>query len=255
MKKVLITGGTKNTGLAIARHFAKNGFAVAITGRSGKEAEKIAENISAETGAAVKGYELEVSDSGMIQEVFSQVEKDFGTIDTFVANAANLGVDFGLMNTEESDFLAITNVNIKGTFFCCQAAADVMKRHGGGSIVTMGSVQGTGAVRGRTVYSMTKAAISVLVKNMAYELGEYHIRANNIIAGAIHSDRWDKLSDEVASKRRSRYPIGRESTEQEIANAVYYLGTDLSASVTGTDLTVDSGISVCLLPYEKENED
>ena len=86
---------------------------------------------------------------------------------------------------------------------------------------------------------------------MAFELGEYGIRANNIVAGAIHSNRWDVLSEEVKAQRRSRYPVGRESTEDEIANGVFYLGTDLSASTTGTDLVIDSGISVCLLPYSK----
>ena len=146
------------------------------------------------------------------------------------------------------------DVNVKGTFFCCQAAAEIMKRHGGGSIVTMGSIQGTGAVRGRAVYSMSKAAISLLVKNMAYELGEYHIRANNVVAGAIHSERWDALSEEEIATRRARYPVGRESGEDEIANAVYFLGSELSATVTGTDLTVDSGISVCILPYTKSQQ-
>lgn len=253
MKTVFITGSTVNTGRAIAYHFAKEGYNVAISGRNNKNVEEVAAQIASETGADVRGYVLEISDVNKVLEIFAKVENDFGSIDTFVANAANLGIDFGLMNTNEDDFLSITDVNIKGTFFCCKAAAEIMKRHGGGNIVTMGSVQGTGAVRGRTVYSMTKAAISALVKNMAYELGEYNIRANNIVAGAIHSERWDELPKDVANKRRSRYPIGREATQQEIANAVYYLGTDLSASVTGTDLTIDSGISICILPYEKEN--
>jgi NAD(P)-dependent dehydrogenase (short-subunit alcohol dehydrogenase family) len=133
-----------------------------------------------------------------------------------------------------------------------EMTAEIMKKQGsGGSIVTMGSIQGTGAVRGRTVYSMSKAAISLLVKNLAFELGEYGIRANNVVAGAIHSTRWDDLSEEEIAARRSRYPVGRESTEEEIANAVYFLGSEQSATVTGTDLTVDSGISVCILPYTK----
>jgi len=99
---------------------------------------------------------------------------------------------------------------------------------------------------------MTKAALSVLVRYMAYELGAYGIRTNNVIAGAVHSRRWDVLSDAEIAARRSRYPIGRESTEEEIANAVYFLCSDQSKSITGTDLTVDSGITACLLPYQKK---
>ena len=122
----------------------------------------------------------------------------------------------------------------------------------GGSIVTIGSVQGTGAVPGRTVYAISKAALSMLVKSMAYELGQFGIRVNNIVAGAVHSQRWDGLSEQELASRRSRYPVGRESSEEEIANAVYFLGSEQSASITGTDLTVDSGITACLLPYQKQ---
>ena len=143
------------------------------------------------------------------------------------------------------------DVNLKGNFFCCQCAAELMKAQGG-SIVTMGSVQGTGAVAGRAVYGLTKAALSQLVRSMAFELGQYGIRANNVVAGAIHSTRWEGLSPEELNQRRSKYPAGRESSEEEIANAVYFLGSEQSATVTGTDLTVDSGLSVCLLPYQKK---
>lgn len=254
MKTLMITGGTVNTGFAIAKHFASKGYGVALTGRNAETAQSAAEKIAKDTGATVKGYALELSDTKNIRKVFECVKNDFGHIDTFVANGAHLGVDYGLLNTTEEDFLAITNVNMKGTFFSCQCAAELMKETGGGSIVTIGSVQANGAVRGRTVYSMTKAAISALVKNMAYELGEFGIRANNIVAGAIHSNRWDELTPEATKKRRSKYPVGRESTEEEIANAVFYLGTDLSATVTGTDLTIDSGLSICLLPYEKSEK-
>ena len=253
MKSILITGATANTGLAIARKFAKEGYTVGVTSRNAEQAEETARLIAEEVSVPTKGYKLELCDVGEIKRVFEQFEEEFGRLDAFVANAANLGVDFGLMNTDEQSYYDITDANIKGTFFCCQAAAEVMKRHGGGAIVTIGSVQALGAVRGRTVYSMTKAAISALVKNMAYELGEYGIRANNLVAGAIHSKRWDVLTEEEKSARRARYPVGRESTEEEIANGVYFLASELSSSTTGTDLVIDSGISICMLPYTKSN--
>ncbi len=251
MKNILITGGTVNTGLAIARRFAKCGYGVAITSRNAQKAEETAKALSEEFSIPAKGYGLSLTSADEIKKVFAAAERDLGSVDVFVANAANLGINYGVMNTDEKSFCEIVDVNVKGTFFCCQAAAEIMKRHGGGNIVTIGSIQGTGAIRGRAVYSMTKAAISLLVKNLAFELGEYHIRANNVVAGAIHSERWNDLSEEEIAARRARYPVGRESTEEEIANAVYFLGTDQSASITGTDLTVDSGISICILPYSK----
>ena len=252
MKNVLITGATVNTGYAIARRFAKEGYGVAITSRDAAQARAAAEKLSGEFSVPTAGYGLSMTNAEEIKAVFNDAAQTLGSLDVFVANAANLGVGYGVLNTDEAAFDAIIGANVKGTFFCCQAAAEIMKKQGsGGSIVTMGSIQGTGAVRGRTVYSMSKAAISLLVKNLAFELGEYGIRANNVVAGAIHSTRWDDLSEEEIAARRSRYPVGRESTEEEIANAVYFLGSEQSATVTGTDLTVDSGISICILPYTK----
>ena len=254
MKTVFVTGAVRNTGFAIAKHFAQNNYNIALSSRSLENATEVASKIEKEYSVKARGYALELTDVSDIKRVFEEIEKDFGGLDVFVANSANLGIGYDLLSTEEEDYYDITDVNIKGTFFCCKYAAELMKKQRGGSIVTIGSVQSKGAVRGRTVYSMTKAALSVLVKNMAYELGEYGIRANTVVAGAIHSERWDSLSEDELIKRRSRYPVGRESTEQEIANAVFYLGTELSATVTGIDLIVDSGLSVCLLPYDKQNQ-
>lgn len=251
MKTVFITGATRNTGLAIARRFAGEGYDVAISSRDAASAQAAAEMIAKEFSVTARGYAMAYDNVESIQQTFHKMVSDFGRLDVFVANSANLGIGVGLLNTSDEEFSAIVDVNIKGNFFCCQCAAELMKATGG-SIVTIGSVQGTGAVAGRTVYAMSKAALSMLVKSMAYELGQYGIRANNIVAGAVHSQRWEGLSEQELASRRSRYPVGRESTEEEIANAVYFLGSEQSASITGTDLTVDSGITACLLPYQKQ---
>ena len=252
MKTVFITGATRNTGLAIACRFAREGWTVVITSRDTEAAKTAAMAIAKEFPVSVRGYGMQLDNVESIKYVFYQVNQDFGQLNAFVANSANLGIGFDLLNTEEADYDAIVGANIKGTFFCCQEAAKLMMASGGGSIITMGSVQGTGAVPGRALYGMTKAALSHLVRSMAYELGQYGIRANNIVAGAIHSDRWNSLSAEEIALRRSRYPAGRESTEEEIAAAVVFLASEQAATITGTDLTVDSGISACLLPYQKK---
>lgn len=252
MKVVMITGATRNTGLAIARRFAADGYAVAITSRDETSAQETAAALAREFSVPAHGYEMSFDHVEDIRRTFDRLEQDFGRLDVFVANSAHLGIGYSLLGTTEQEFDAVADVNIKGNFFCCQCAAQLMKKSGGGSIVTIGSVQGTGGVHGRTVYGMSKAALSVMVRYMAYELGEYGIRANNVVAGAVHSNRWDVLSPEEITARRSRYPVGRESTEEEIAEAVYFLGCDKSTSITGTDLTVDSGMTACLLPYTKK---
>lgn len=252
MKIAMITGATRNTGLAVARRFAAEGYAVAITSRDGLAAKKAAEALEKEFSVPARGYEMQPSSVESIRQTFDRLEQEFGRLDVFVANSANLGIGNTLLNTTEEAYDAVVDVNMKGTFFCCQCAAQVMQRSGGGAIVTIGSVQGSGGLYGRTVYGITKAALSMLVRHMAYELGQYHIRANNVVAGAVHSCRWDDLSEEEIAARRSRYPVGRESTEEEIANAVWFLASEQSASMTGTDLTVDSGLTACLLPYTKK---
>ncbi len=251
MKVMLVTGACANTGLAIARRFAREGYGVAITSRDQASATATAEMLEKEYGVMVRGYELSQGEVSSIMAVFAQVKADFGRLDCFVANAAHLGVDYGVLNTVPHTFDEVMDVNAKGTFFCCQEAAKLMKENGGGNIVTIGSIHCTGCIRGRLPYAMSKAAISIMVRCLAFELGEYNIRANNIIAGAIHSNRWDDISEEDKAIRRSRYPIGHEASEDDIANAAFYLGTEMSNSTTGTDLTVDSGLGTCILPYTK----
>ena len=126
-----------------------------------------------------------------------------------------------------------------------------MKENGGGTIVLIGSIHYKGAVFGRSAYAASKGAIASMVKNLAYEWAEYNIRVNQVVPGAIRTDRWDGLSNEEEKKRRSNWPLGIESTGEDIANAVYFMASDASKTVTGSELTVDSGLTACLLKYEK----
>ena len=250
-KVIFITGATKNTGLAIAEKFAIHGFDVALTSRRLDDAQKTATFLSEKYGVKVIGYALDLQSGESIKTVFNSVRRDFGRLDVFVGNSANLGVDVDILNATEEDFDGVMDVNLKGNFFCAQQSAFIMKENGGGSIVMIGSVHYSQAIWGRVIYTASKGGLVSLVKSLAVELGEFGIRANTLVAGAIHTERWDEQAPELTAKRRAQYPVGRESFGDEIANGVFYLGTDLSATVTGTELTIDSGISICLLPYKK----
>lgn len=251
MKTLFITGATENTGYCTACHFAKNGYNVAISSRSVERADEAAKVIASKYNVKAKGYGLNLLDTDDIARVFGEIKNDFGSLDVFVANSANLGVGYDIFHTTPEDFDDIVNVNYKGTFFCCQNAARIMRQQMSGSIVLIGSVQSTGGIHGRTVYGSSKGALQSLNKYLALELAEYNVRSNIIIAGAVHSKRWDVLSEEEKASRRSRYPLGKEAEEQDIANAVYYLATDLSSNITGIDLVIDAGLSTCILPYKK----
>ncbi|MBR3966317.1 MAG: SDR family oxidoreductase [Clostridia bacterium] len=251
MSVLFITAATKNTGLAIAEKFADNGFDIALSSRNLGDAQAAAAYISEKYHVKSKGYALELTNVPQIRSVFGQIKEDFGGIDTFVANAANLGVDTNLLTIDEEEYENVMDVNLKGSFFCAQQAALIMKESHGGSVVFVSSVHSHQCIFGRSLYSASKGGINSLMRAMAIELAQYNIRANCIIAGAIRTDRWDNLTKDQMAARRANWPLGIESTGEDIANGVFYLGSDLSKTVTGTELTVDSGISISLLPYKE----
>lgn len=258
MSVVFITGATKNTGYAIAEKFASEGFDVAVSSRRQEDADGAALAISEKYGVKSMGYALDLTDTDDIARVFDKVKKEFGRLDTFIANSANLGVGYDFLSVTPKDFDDLMNVNLRGTYFCCQKAALAMKEQGGGAIVIISSVHSHECICGRSLYTASKGGLNALARAMAIELGPYKIRANCIIAGAIKTDRWNGLTDEQISEKRANWPLGLESTGEDIANGAYYLGTGLSRTVTGTELTIDSGVLVSLLPfngnkYKKEN--
>ncbi len=251
MPTVFITAGAKNTGLAIAEKFAKEGFDVAFTARSTKEIIAAEKCLSERYKVKIKGYVLELTDIYNIRSVFLEIKKDFGGLDIFVANAANLGVDMKFLTVTEEEYDSVVDTNLKGSFFCAQQAALIMKEQGGGSIVFISSVHSKQAIFGRSLYSASKGGINALSTAMSIELAQYGIRSNCIIAGAIRTNRWDGMTPEQEAARRANWPLGIESTGEDIANGVFYLGTDLSKTVTGSELVIDSGILNSLLPYKE----
>lgn len=248
---VFVTGGTKNSGLATVRRFASDGYDVVLTSRSQADADTVAAAVAAEFGVRAKGYEMQLTDLAAIRAVFEDVQAQFGRLDVLCLIAGHLAMGCTTLTTDEAVFREIVDTNITGNFFCCQCAARIMEKAHSGSIVVLGSVHALQAVCDRTVYSMTKGALLSMVKAMAIDLGMIGVRINYVSAGAIRTDRWDVYGEEWVKDRRERYPAGRESSVEDIANAIHYLGSDLGRSITGTDFVVDSGITCCLLPFKK----
>ncbi len=251
MSVVFITAGTQNTGLAIAEKFASEGFNVAISSRKLKDAEDKAKFISEKYSVKAKGYKLELTNLTDIKTVFKSIKNDFGGLDTYVANAADLGLGSGILEVGEEEYQRVIDTNLKGSFFSAQQAALIMKEQNGGSIVFISSVHSKQCIMGRALYSASKGGINSLSKAMSIELAQYGIRSNCIIAGAIHTDRWDDLTEEQKAARRANWPLEIESTGEDIANGAFYLGTSLSKTITGSELPIDSGILTALLPYKE----
>ena len=250
-KVVLITGATKNSGLAIANRFAAEGYAVCVTSRREADAAAAAAKISETYHVPAKGYGLDLESVEDIRRVFADVENTFQRLDAFVGNSANLGIGQTVLAMTPEHFDGVMNVNIRGNFFCCQESARLMQGHGG-AIVLIGSVHYKGAVHGRASYAISKGAIASMVHNLAFELAEYGIRVNQVIPGAIRTDRWDGIPQEELVRRRSNWPLGVESTGEDIANAVYFIASDEARTITGAELAVDSGVLACLLKYSKQ---
>lgn len=252
-KAVFVTGGVRNTGLSIVRRFAAEGYDVALSSRKGEDAEQTARALREEFPASrFLGLAMDPARVEDIRAAFLKIDAAFHRLDAFVSNAAHLGVDYNTFNMTEDMWDAVMDANAKGTFFCCQAAVPLMQKAGGGSIVAISSVHSKQSITGRVAYSASKAAINAMIRCMAVELGPLDIRANAVLAGAIWTERWAGQTEEETARRRKKYPAGRESKPDEIASAVYFLCSDQARTITGTELTVDSGISVCLLPYNKE---
>lgn len=248
MKDVLITAGTRNTGLCIAQAFAARGWRVHLSSREETRAVETARLLEEKYPACrAFGYALDLGDVGSIRAAFAQIGENAGRLDVFVANAGNLGIGADLFTADEALFDEIVGANVRGTFFCCREAARLMKE-GGGSIVLMSSVQSKGYVEGRTLYGMSKAAIDAMNKYLAYDLAPYGIRTNCLVAGAIHTDRWEISAEELARRRRD-YPTGRETDMADVAEAVLFLAGDAAKTMTGTELVMDSGRLAGLLPY------
>ena len=250
MRKVaLITGAVRNSGLAIARRFAKEGYDICVTSRKAIDAERTADELSKEFGVAAVGCGLDLQNVEDIRRVFAVVDKSFGRLDVFVGNSADLGVGQTVLEITPEEFDSVMNVNIRGNFFCCQEAAKLMMRNHSGAIVLIGSVHYRGAVYGRIAYAASKGAVASMVHNLAFELAEHGIRVNQVVPGAIRTDRWNDTTPEQAAKRRENWPLGIESTGDDIANSVYFMASDQAKTITGTELVVDSGTLACVLTY------
>ena len=254
MKKALfITGGTIGTGYATAEKFAQAGYAVFISSRDEARSQAAAEKISKQYGVFAKGYGLGIRDEEAVKAVFTDIDSTGYTVSTVVLNAADLGfgtdpakgMEFFSMSVE--DFQAVFETNLVWNFMIVRQAALRMKEQGGGAIVFIGSNTAYRAIPNRAAYCASKGGINSMSKAFAVDLGKYGIRSNVVLPGTIKTQRWVDMGDKRIVDGEFT-PIGDISDFEDIANAAFFFGTDLSKNVTGTELMVDGGMSCQLYP-------
>lgn len=248
-KVVLVTGASRNTGLAIAEAFAGEGAVVLLNGRDHNEVACAAARLRKDYPGKVVEMLADISVPEQVDAMFARIQNECGRLDVLVNNAIVQGVGHSLVDTPLSLLNEVFRVNVFGSYHCSQAAARMMLKQKSGSIVNIGSNTAQRAIKGRTAYIASKGAVDALTRAMALELAPSGIRVNNVVAGYINTDRWEKLTFE-AERRRSNIPLGREASGREIADAVLFLTSDAAARITGVQLAVDGGILAQLVPAD-----
>lgn len=244
-KVAIVTGAGQGIGFEICRQLAKEGAVVILNDLDASLAEKAAKIIQDEKGNCI-AYPGDSSDLEFIQSIVHLAVTQFGHLDIAIANAGiTLFGDF-LTYSPES-FNSVLKVNLGGTFFLAQAAANQMKKQSsGGSLLFTSSVTGHQAHKDLAAYAMTKAAIEMLARNLVIELSSYKINVNTIAPGATITER--TLGDPEYETTWSRLsPTGRPSTTKDIADAALFLVSDKAKQITGQCLIIDGGWS-CISP-------
>ena len=244
-KIALVTGGSRGIGAAIAKGLAAEGATVIISSRNQPAIDEVVAEIEASGGKAA-GIACHTGKADQVEALFSRIKADFGRLDVLVNNAATNPYFGPLIGAEESLFDKTFEVNVKGYFLPAQQAARMMVDQGGGSIINIASIEGLSPSPMMGIYSMTKAAVIMMTKVIARELGSSKVRCNCVCPGLTET-RFAKILIETPEIYRhyvERAPMGRHAQPEEIVGAVLYLASDAAGYTTGAVITCDGGTSI-----------
>lgn len=240
-KVALVTGGSRGIGAAIARRLATDGADVAITYASNAAAAQATVGAVQATGRKGFAVQADGGDAAAVMAAVERTVRELGRIDILVNNAAVYDTkpieDFSI-----ADFDRILSVNVRAIFVATKAA--VAHMNDGGRIISIGSVLShCFTIPNTAVYSMTKAAVSALMRGLAHDLGKRGITLNTVNPGATDTD-MNPGDGPYSDYQRTLIPLGRYGTPQEVADAVAFLARKEAAYVTGSVLSVDGGFGM-----------
>jgi NAD(P)-dependent dehydrogenase (short-subunit alcohol dehydrogenase family) len=252
-RHVIVTGGGRGIGEAVARRFAAEEADVMLIARTASEVEAVAASIG-ESGGRAWAHAADVSDPEQVRTaVDAAAQRWDGSIDVLVNNAG-IDHDQAFLDFEHDRWQAVIGVNLTGPFLMSQAVGRVMAQSGGGAIVHISSIDALGADGTQVAYNASKAGLLGLNRTMAMELAPHGIRSNVVNPGytatPLTRQYVGEKMYEYMTTSFARVPQGRMATPEEIAAAVVFLASDDAAAITGTDLTVDGGTTANLFIVE-----
>jgi 3-oxoacyl-[acyl-carrier protein] reductase len=230
-RSVLVTGGNRGIGRAIAEAFLANGDKVAVTTRRG----------GAPDGAL--DVRCDITDAAAVEAAFSQIEAEHGPVEVLVANAG-VTKDTLVLRMSEEDWSSVIDTNLTGSFRLAKRAAKGMLRLRRGRIIFISSVVGLLGSAGQVNYAASKSGLVGMARSLARELGSRSITANVVAPGFVETDMTAVLTDDQKSTIKTQVPLGRYASPDEIAAAVTWLAGDGAAYVTGAVIPVDGGLGM-----------
>ncbi|QKW15224.1 3-oxoacyl-ACP reductase FabG [Verrucosispora sp. NA02020] len=230
-RTVLVTGGNRGIGLAIAQAFAKQGDRVAITHRGSGAPE------------GLFGVRCDITDAGSVDAAFSAVEAELGPVEVLVANAG-ITDDTLLLRMSEEQFTRVLDTNLTGAYRCAKRASGKMLRAKWGRMIFVSSVVGLSGGAGQVNYAASKAGLVGVARSITRELGTRNITANVVAPGFIETDMTAGLSADRKAEILKSIPAGRMAAPDEVAAVVTWLAGDGAGYVSGAVIPVDGGLGM-----------
>jgi len=240
---VLVTGGSRGIGRAIAERFGDLAYRVAVN--YGSNAGAAAETVKAieATGSEAAAFQADVGDPDQVARMFEEVHERFGPVEVLVNNAG-ITRDTLLLRMDVAAWDEVMNTNLRSVFLCSKAAARDMLRARWGRVINISSVSGISGNAGQTNYSASKAGIIGFTKSLAKELGSRGVTVNVVAPGFIETELTAVLGDRMMESAVDNIAVGRLGRPEEVAAAVGYLASDEAAYVTGQTIVVDGGLAL-----------
>ena len=230
-RTVLVTGGNRGIGYAIAEEFIRDGHRVAVTARSGKGP------------AGSLSVVADVTDGESLDAAIKEVEEKLAPIEVLVANAG-ITKDTLLLRMSDEEFESVVNTNLNGVFRVLKRVTKSMLKQKYGRVILIGSVVGLLGSAGQVNYAATKSALVGIARSVTRELGSRNITANVVAPGFIDTDMTSELSEELAQSYRDKIPAGRFASPDEVAKVVRWLASDDASYISGAVIPVDGGLGM-----------